>query len=97
MEYYVIETYGSYNPGSSGTHKGTFSSDGGVYDVYVVVRSDAPSIEGTQTFNQYLSIRQSERTNGTITLQNHITAWASFGMVSVDCLSLGSVLKCTNF
>ncbi|PSR77072.1 concanavalin A-like lectin/glucanase domain-containing protein [Coniella lustricola] len=80
VEYYVIETYGTYNPGSAGTYKGTVTSDGSVYDIYEVVRSNAPSILGTQTFNQYLSIRVNKRTSGTITFQNHINAWASLGL-----------------
>lgn len=78
----MIETYGTYNPGSAGTHKGTVTSDGATYDIYEVVRTNAPSISGTQTFNQYLSIRQSKRTSGTITFQNHITAWKNVGLVS---------------
>jgi len=31
VEYYVIEDYGTYNPGSAGTLKGSLTSDGGTY------------------------------------------------------------------
>lgn len=84
VEYYIMESYGEYNPGSSMTLKGTVTSDGSVYDIYTHQQVDQPSISGTATFNQYWSIRRSKRSSGTVTTANHFNAWASLGM------SLGS-------
>lgn len=79
----VIETFGTYNPSTGGTHKGKVTANNGVYDVYVNVRTNAPSISGTQTFNQYLSVRQTKRTKGKINLAKHFAAWKGFGMVNL--------------
>lgn len=80
IEYYILENYGDYNPGSAMTYMGTVTSDGSVYDIYEHQQVDQPSVSGTATFNQYWSIRQDTRSSGTVTTANHFNAWADLGM-----------------
>ncbi|KAK4182111.1 family 11 putative glycoside hydrolase [Rhypophila decipiens] len=80
VEYYVIESYGTYNPGNSAQYKGSFQSDGGTYNVYVSTRYNQPSIDGTRTFQQYWSIRTNKRVGGSVNMQNHFNAWSRYGM-----------------
>ncbi|KAK5696380.1 hypothetical protein LTR17_024256 [Elasticomyces elasticus] len=79
VEYYVVENQGNgYSTG--GSQKGTLTSDGSTYAVWEHTQSNQPSILGTSTFSQYISLRQTPRSSGTVTLANHFKAWASFGM-----------------
>jgi len=79
VEYYVMENY-SGSPPTAGTYMGQVTSDGGTYNIYEHQQVNQPSIQGTATFEQYLAIRTSPTSSGTITTQNFFNAWASHGM-----------------
>lgn len=79
VEYYIIESWGSWKPPSDKRSRGTVESDGGTYDIYYNSRTGA-SIEGNKTFQQYWSVRREKKTSGTITCANHFKAWEDIGM-----------------
>jgi hypothetical protein len=63
---------------------GTFTVDGGTYNVYTNLRVNQPSIEGDKTFIQYFSIRQDMTTErrqcGTISVTEHFKKWEELGL-----------------
>jgi endo-1,4-beta-xylanase len=75
-----MENYPS--PPTSGlTFVGTVYSDGSNYNIYKHQQVNQPSIvSSSSTFEQYISIRQSPRSSGTVTTDTHFNAWNSHGM-----------------
>lgn len=80
IEYYIVESFGSYNPSSGAQKLGSITSDGSSYDIFRTQRVNQPSIEGTATFYQFWSVRSSHRTSGTVTVGNHFNAWTQSGL-----------------
>ncbi|KAJ5833511.1 carbohydrate-binding module family 1 protein [Penicillium riverlandense] len=78
VEYYIIDA--EVDMDQSGTQLGTLESDGATYTIWENQRVNEPSIEGTSTFNQYISIRSGSASSGTVTVQNHFDAWAGVGL-----------------
>jgi len=90
IQYFIIESYGSYNPSScsGGTDYGSFQSDGATYNVRRCKRTGPVlDMEGAELYIYY-SVRNPKKgfgkISGTVTFANHQKFWASKG------LSLGS-------
>ena len=85
VEYYVVDDWGSRfkPPGRGAQVLGIVETDGGTYEIYRTVREQKPSIRGTQTFDQFWSVRTERRPVGsdaTITFANHVAAWREVGL-----------------
>ena len=89
MEYYIVEGWGDWRPPGDGAEKkGTVTLNGNTYDIAKTMRYNQPSLDGTATFPQYWSIRQTSgsRNNttnymkGTISVSKHFDAWSQAGL-----------------
>jgi endo-1,4-beta-xylanase len=54
-----VENFGTYDPSTGVTQKGSVTSDGSTYKIFQLQRTNEPSITGTATFQQYYSMVES--------------------------------------
>lgn len=81
VEYYVQEWTSNGAGSAQGQQLGTYESDGGTYQIWKHQQVNQPSIEGTQTFWQYISNRVDPRPDGgTVTMAYHFAAWQKAGL-----------------
>jgi len=80
VEFYIVESFGSYDPSSAASSVGTADIDGSTYTLLQTTRTNQPSIEGTSTFQQYWAVRADHRTSGSIDFGAHIDAWSGVGL-----------------
>jgi hypothetical protein len=81
VEYYIVEDWFGSRPTGGGTKMGTFTVDGGTYDVYQHTQTNQPAITGgNATFPQFFSVRQTARQCGHISISEHFKEWATLGL-----------------
>jgi len=87
IEWYIVDDWygdgiiGPAKIGGNAVKKGEFTVDGATYFIYQATRVNQPSIEGTTTFPQYFSVRQTRRQCGTISITEHFKEWEKIGML----------------
>jgi endo-1,4-beta-xylanase len=90
IEYYIVEDWfgnqwqSDTSPMGTATTGGSvvssYTLDGATYSVIKSTRTNAPSIDGTKSFTQFFSIRQTPRKSGTISITEHFKKWAGLSM-----------------
>lgn len=82
VEYYIVEdSYGNGPAQPFNTQqRGSFNMDGAQYNIYTGDRVNLPSIVGDANFTQVLSVRQTPRQCGHVSISEHFRQWQSMGI-----------------
>ena len=83
VEYYIMDSFGTYDPGSSyAKPQANVTVDGSTYNIYTNWRTYYSGGEPPfyTTFRQVWSVRQQRRVGGTINAQAHFDAWTQAGV-----------------
>ena len=87
IEFYIVDCWGTWRPPGAPAALGSVVVDGAEYDIYKTTRYEQPSIDGTQTFDQFWSVRKQKPTpvegsklEGTISVSKHFDAWKKCGL-----------------
>ena len=78
VEFYIIEDWKNWVP-SSGSAKQVVI-DGSTYDVFTNAMNSYNITNSKGPFTQYISVRKTPRSSGTISIYKHFEAWESLGM-----------------
>ncbi len=78
VEFYIIEDWKNWVPSSGSAKQVTI--DGSVYDVFTNNMNSYNITNTNGPFTQYISVRKTPRTSGTISIYKHFEAWESLGM-----------------
>lgn len=79
VEFYVVQSWGNWRPPGAAAIA-TVEIGAATYDIYETQRVNQPSIDGTQTFQQYWSVRKGKLSEGSICLTDHFRAWEEAGL-----------------
>jgi hypothetical protein len=82
VEYYIVEdSYGNGPAQPFNTQqRGNFNMDGAQYNIYSGNRVNLPSIIGNANFTQVLSVRQTPRQCGHVSISEHFRQWEGMGI-----------------
>jgi len=80
VEYYIIESFGTFDPSAYAQQKfASYSVDGSEYSLGKTTRYSMVPMEGS-TILQYYAVRRSKRSSGSVNVAEHFAAWRERGL-----------------